>query len=73
MGMNRRTDIKKSYFKNKQAWKAIIINCGKCSKYIFLSSCVKNNFLRAQFCVIKQNLENIVEIYENHRKELHIL
>ena len=51
---------KKILFKT-QAWKAIIINGGKCSKYISLSICIKKNFLWAHFCVIKQNLENIVE------------
>ena len=41
---------------------AIIINDGNCSKYISLSICVKKIiFLRAHFCVIKQNLENIVD------------
>ena len=30
-------------------------------------------FQRAHFSVIKQNFVNIVEFYDNHRKELHIL
>ena len=40
----------------------MIINGENCSKYIYLSICVKNNLLRAHFCVIKQTFENIVEI-----------
>ena len=55
-------DIKKIVFKN-QTWKAMIINGENFSKYISLSICVnKIIFIRAHFCVIKQNLENIVEI-----------
>ena len=67
MGFNRHTDIKKIVFK-KQAGKAMIINGGNCSKCIPLSICVKKIFfLRAHFCVIKQNLGNIVEMI---RKDL---
>ena len=55
MGMNRHINIKKIVFQ-KQAWKAMIINGENCSKWIFY------HFLRAHFFVIKQNLENIVEI-----------
>ena len=40
MGMYRHTDIKKIVLR-KQAWKAMIINGGNCSKYISLSICVK--------------------------------
>ena len=61
MAMNRHTDIQQIVFQ-KQAWKAMIINDENCSKYISLSIWVKKNCLRANFCAIKQNLDNIVEI-----------
>ena len=60
MGMNRHTDIKKILFQ-KQAWKAMIINHENCSKHISLSICVKKIiFLIAHFCVIKQNIVEIL-------------
>ena len=59
MGMNRHTDIKKSYFKtsvesyNNKRQKLLKI-------HLFINL-RKKKFLRAHFCVIKQNVENIVE------------
>ena len=61
MGMNRHTDINKNrilktsmetYNNNNKRWELLKIH------FINLR---KKNFLRAHFCVIKQNLENIVE------------
>ena len=63
IGMNRHTDITKKIVFKKQAWKAMIINAEICLKYISLSISVKIIIsLRSHFCVIKQNLENIVEL-----------
>ena len=62
MRINRHTDIKTNVFQ-KQTCKAMIINSGNCSKYISLSICVKKIiFVYGHFCVIKQNLEKIVNI-----------
>ena len=49
----------------------MIINGGNCSKYIYLLICVKKIiFIRAHFCVIKQNFENIVPIFGKSRKRV---
>ena len=60
MGMNRRTDMKKnrilktSMESSNKRRKLLKIDC-----FIILRKIII--FLRAHFCVIKQNFENIVE------------
>ena len=66
MGLNGYTDIRQIVFKKQ----AMIINGGNCLKYISLSICVKTIFLRANFCVITQNVENIVKIFGKSSKRV---
>ena len=70
MGMNRHTDIKEIVFK-KTSMESYNNKWRKFLKiHFFINLRTKIIFLRAQFCVIKQNFENIVEYLWKSPKRL---
>ena len=63
MEMNRHTDIKTKIVFQKKAMESYDNKRRKLLKiHFFINLRKKNNFLRANFCIIKQNLKNIVKI-----------